>query len=141
MSTRLKRIIFWSLVALFLVDSGVVYLSGSDANTAANNPTEKANAGKLLFQEHNCIACHQIYGLGGYMGPDLTNVISDKARGEAYARSFIQAGTTRMPNFHLAGTDIDALVAFLKYIDKTGNSPVRDFAIQYDGTIRTASKE
>ncbi len=35
-----------------------------------------AAAGKLLYQKYNCQACHQIYGLGGYMGPDLTNVYS-----------------------------------------------------------------
>jgi nitric oxide reductase subunit C len=141
MSIRVKRFIFWSLVTMFLGDSAVVYLSGCNDLGPANQPTEKANSGKLLFQEHNCIACHQIYGLGGYMGPDLTNVISDRARGEAYARSFIQMGTTRMPDFHLTGTEVDDLVAYLKYVDKTGNSPVRNFSIQYDGTIRTVSKE
>ena len=73
--------------------------------------SDEARSGQQLFQESNCIACHQFYGLGGYMGPDLTNVISN--RGEAYSRAFISAGTASMPNFGLNQEEVTALVAFL----------------------------
>ncbi|RJQ53893.1 MAG: cytochrome c [Nitrospiraceae bacterium] len=33
-----------------------------------------ASAGQALFQKHDCSACHQIQGIGGAAGPDLTQV-------------------------------------------------------------------
>ena len=97
--------------------------------------TEGAQKGKLLFQKYNCTACHQLYGLGGYMGPDLTNAMSRSGIGEMYVRALLQNGTERMPNFHLSEEEIKSLVAYLKYVDKTGISPVKKFEINYDGTI------
>lgn len=135
MSTSLKRTFFWSLVMLFVVYTVIVYRSGTENTASEPFLTEEAQRGKLVFQEYNCISCHQLYGLGGYMGPDLTNVISEKGKGELYARSFIKSGTQKMPDFHLSDAEIDALTAYLKYVDKTGISPVRDFDIEYDGTI------
>ena len=135
LSTILKRILFWSLILLFIADTFVVYTSGTENDPGKLFLTEEAKQGKLLFQEYNCISCHQLYGLGGYMGPDLTNVISTSGKGELYSKSFIQNGTQRMPNFHLQEKEISDLVAYLKYVDKTGISPVRHFEIRYDGTI------
>jgi hypothetical protein len=80
---------------------------------------EQAARGKRLYQEHNCTACHQIYGLGGYLGPELTTVMSDPARGEAYARAILTSGTQRMPDFKLSQGETDQLLAFLKYVDTT----------------------
>jgi len=137
MPAHIKQLIFWSLVSLFLADSAFVYSSGAGDSGPVNNPGELAMTGKMLFQEHNCIACHQIYGLGGYMGPDLTNVQSGKGKDGGPSRAFLRLGTNRMPDFHLKETELDALIAYLKYINKTGRSPVMDFTIQYDGTIRT----
>ena len=61
----------------------------------------------------------QIYGLGGYLGPELTTVISQKNKGESYARSFIKSGTQKMPDFHLNDLEVNALVEYLKYVDET----------------------
>ena len=135
MSTKLKRIFFWSLFLLFILDGIIIYTSGADNDPGKKFLTEGAKKGKLLFQEYNCIACHQLYGLGGYMGPDLTNVMSSPGKGEIYVKALIQAGTQRMPNFHLQQSDIIALTEYLNYVDKTGISPVRNFEIKYDGTI------
>ena len=33
-----------------------------------------ASAGQVLFQQHDCAACHQINGIGGVAGPDLTYI-------------------------------------------------------------------
>ena len=94
---------------------------------------ETARHGQRVFQEHNCIACHQFYGLGGYMGPDLTNVITN--RGEAYSRAFIMAGTASMPNFNLSEEDTDALIAFLSFVDQTGTYPPEDYRIGWNGLV------
>lgn len=135
MSTRLKRIFFWSLFLLFIIDGIVIYSSGSDNDPAQKFLTEGAKKGKLLFQEYNCISCHQLYGLGGYMGADLTNVMSAKGKGEVFVKTFIQYGTKGMPNFHLTESEVNSLTEYLNYVDKTGISPVRNFEIKYDGTI------
>ena len=89
--------------------------------------------GVQVFQQYNCIACHQFYGLGGYMGPDLTNVMSN--RGEPYTRAFIAAGTATMPNLGLSSDEIDAVVAYLGFVDKTGTYPVQDFDVRWFGSV------
>ena len=89
--------------------------------------------GVEVYQQYNCVACHQFYGLGGYMGPDLTNVVSN--RGEAVARAFIAAGTTTMPNLGLTSEEIDAVVAYLAFVDKTGTYPPENFDVRWFGTV------
>ncbi len=135
MSTLSKRTIFWTLVLLFITYTTIIYTTGDEKDNAQQFMTEDAQNGKLLFQEHNCVSCHQLYGLGGHMGPDLTNVISAAGKGEVYAKAFIQSGTQRMPNFQLTEQEINALTAYLKYVDKTGISPVIHFKVEYNGTI------
>lgn len=135
MSTRLKRIFFWSLFLLFVVDGYIIYTSGADNDPGKEFLTEGAKKGKLLFQQYNCIACHQLYGLGGYMGPDLTNVMSAPGKCESFVKIFMQSGTQRMPNFHLTESEVNELSEYLNYTDKTGISPVRNFEIKLDGTI------
>lgn len=135
MSTKLKRFVFWGLFFLFIIYGFFIYTSGTENDGGKRFLTEEAKRGKLLFQEYNCTSCHQLYGLGGYMGPDLTNVISDPGKGESYVKSFIKNGTPQMPNFHLNEKDVNALTEYLNYVDKTGISPVREFEIRYDGTI------
>ncbi|MBI4946980.1 MAG: cytochrome c [Bacteroidetes bacterium] len=135
MSTSTRRFIFWILIVLFFIHSLLVFTIGTDEDNGKNLMTEEAQIGKLLFQKYNCTACHQLYGLGGYMGPDLTNMISSPGKGEIYARTLLQTGTQRMPNFHLTEEEINSMVAYLKYVDKTGISPVKKFKINFDGTI------
>ena len=95
--------------------------------------SEAALQGKRLWQEYNCGACHQVYGLGGYLGPDLTNIHSIK--GLEYTRAFLKVGTEIMPNFNLHDEEIDFLVAYLKDIDITGKADPRTFTIERNGTI------
>ena len=94
---------------------------------------EEARYGQMLYQQYNCTACHQFYGLGGYMGPDLTNVISN--RGEAYSRAFITAGTVRMPNFGLNEEEVSALVTYLGFVDQTGTYPPENYDVLWTGDV------
>ena len=73
--------------------------------------------GKLLYQKHNCTSCHQLYGLGGYLGPELTTVISPDGKGELYAKAFIKYGTQKMPDFHLNDEEVNDLLEYLKCVD------------------------
>ncbi len=137
MPTLVKRILFWGLITFFLINTIIIYTMENDSVEAKKKLTEDAKSGKLVFQKYNCVACHQLYGLGGYMGPDLTNVMSQKGKGIMYAKSFMQSGTQRMPNFHLNEKELNDLLAFLTYVDKTGISPLRNFELQYDGTVKS----
>jgi nitric oxide reductase subunit C len=85
--------------------------------------TPKQILGKKIYQENNCQSCHQVFGLGGYLGPELTKVISDKKRGEAYAKVFLEnGGGTRMPNFEFSPIEVAAVLEYLKYVDSSANS-------------------
>ncbi len=92
-----------------------------------------AERGKLLWQKHNCTACHQVYGLGGYLGPDLTNVHS--TRGPDYIRALLMGGTATMPDFHLTQEEINSLNVYLKEVDASGSADPRKFKIELNGTI------
>lgn len=121
-----------TLCAAFIPYSIYVYTQGTEASHVAPI-SDQARYGQQLFQEHNCIACHQFYGLGGYMGPDLTNVISSK--GAAYARAFLASGTQRMPNFNLDENELDAMLAYLAFVDATGRYPADEYQINWYGTV------
>ena len=58
-----KRAIFVTLCVAFIPYSVYVYTYGTEASNIASMSGE-ARYGQQLFQEHNCIACHQFYGLG-----------------------------------------------------------------------------
>ncbi len=136
-----KRWIFWSLILSFFIYSFVVYTSGTEFPKNSKQFTSEAKLGKDTFQKYNCISCHQIFGLGGYMGPDLTNVISDEHRGENYAKAFLLTGTERMPNFQMSDTELGAIIAYLKYIGNTVEYPVKNSTTTWYGTIETKSDE
>lgn len=114
---KFKLPLFSALVSLFFIYSLFVYTGGTEISPGAENAGPLAVNGKLLWQKHNCISCHQLYGLGGYIGPDLTTVIEKK--GEAYAKAFILNGTQRMPNFHLTEEEARSLVEYLAYVNST----------------------
>ena len=127
-----NRAIFMLLCAAFIPYSAYVYTRGTEASHVSSI-TAEARHGQQLFQAHNCIACHQVYGLGGYMGPDLTNVISNK--GPAYVRAFLMSGTQRMPNFNLNESELDAMIAHLECVDATGRYPLADYEVDWYGTV------
>lgn len=120
-----------TLVSAFLVYSAHLYSALSVPVLPASHAADR---GKMVWQKYNCIACHQIYGLGGYLGPDLTNVYS--LRGEPVIRALVQNGTNVMPAFHCSNEEMDQLVAFFKQIDTSGKSDPRTFTIHANGTIQ-----
>lgn len=130
-SDKYKLIVILLLIVSFLTYSGFIYksLPASDMSV-----TEETNNGKMIWQQYNCTACHQVYGLGGYLGPDLTNTFSLK--GPEYIAAFLKSGTVTMPNFHLNENEIAALIAYMKNIDMSGSADPRTFIINYDGTIK-----
>jgi nitric oxide reductase subunit C len=135
MSSVLKRSVVAGLFLLFVIFTFLVDTVGTDQDQGSAWLSDSAKSGKLLFQKYNCTACHQLYGLGGYMGPDLTNVISRPGKGADYCRAFLSGGTNGMPDFKLNHKELNELIAYLTYIDKTGISPVKKFEINPNGTV------
>jgi nitric oxide reductase subunit C len=133
----IKRISLFTMLVAFVAYSYAVYTSRAPGDITGN---AMAIRGKGAFQKYNCIACHQLYGLGGYMGPDLTNVLSEAGKGEAYAAAFLKSGTRRMPNFNLSDEEIACLLAYLRAVDATGVSPVRDFTVTAWGDAKTCNE-
>lgn len=140
MNSNSKRLIFGTLIFSFFIYTIVIYTVGTSEDKGERYMNEQSKKGKILYQNYNCTSCHQLYGLGGYMGPDLTNVISATNKGPIYAKAFIQNGTERMPNFNLKENEINELISYLTYVDKTGVSPVKKFVINYDGTIEQGER-
>ena len=104
----------------------------SDPRAAVPAPDDAVLAGWKTWQDKNCQSCHQLYGLGGYAGPDLTNTASLK--GAVYMKAIIQHGTATMPNFQLKPAEVDAIVAFLGWVDQSGTSRVPDSAVHWTGS-------
>lgn len=113
--------IFILLVVSYCAYSCLIYAYSSKP---AGYPSQNITRGFAVWQSKNCQACHQLYGLGGYMGPDLTNIISDSNKGSAYASAFIRSGTAKMPRFNLSVNEVNDLLAFLTWVDQSGHSVV-----------------
>ena len=115
-----KIIIFISLFVVFVIYSITVYTKGTEKFIQYSGAEmECINKGKIIFQNRNCISCHQLYGLGGYLGPELTTAWSDKTRGEIYIRAFLMAGGNRMPKYNFNKDEINSIVEYLRYVDST----------------------
>ncbi len=111
-----KGYIFLFLFLSFFVYSIFVYTEGTKVDEIIMST--EAVRGKLLYQNYNCTACHQIYGLGGYLGPDLTNVVSKRKNSELVMRALLKFGSQRMPNYHLNESEINDIISYLKYVDQ-----------------------
>jgi nitric oxide reductase subunit C len=115
--------IYLILIALFLGYSLVVYTKATESSIIPT-PAEqkKISMGKALYQQYNCQSCHQIFGLGGYLGTDLTNAWSDPARGENMMRALLRSGGSRMPDFSFTSEQTESILAYLKYTDATSTA-------------------
>ncbi len=125
-----KMVVVTLLVIAFLSYSSYIYYR-LPVNKYAVDPN--AEDGKMVWQKYNCNACHQIYGLGGYLGPDLTNIYSLK--GADYIKPLVNFGPRTMPAFHLSDIELKDLIAYLKSVDASGKSDPRTFTIHSNGTI------
>jgi len=114
-----KTSIFILLFISYVSYSSWVYTEGTSTASEMSLPAEH---GKEIWQKNNCTSCHQLFGMGGYLGPDLTTVISDPLRGPAYAKAFLQNGGSRMPNFKFTEDEINAVLAYLQYVDSNAST-------------------
>ncbi len=74
------------------------------------------DAGKKVYQQRGCAACHIIAGVGGKVGPDLTSI--SKNRDSAFLYKWLKnpqavKPATIMPNLNLTDKEIKPLVEYL----------------------------
>jgi nitric oxide reductase subunit C len=125
--------IYVTLCTLFLVYSFSIYLQPYFKGSVADK--SDIAAGRIVWQKNNCQSCHQLYGLGGYLGPDLTDVYSTPGKGKDYIKAMLTSGIKQMPAFHLSDQEFNQLTAFLKSVDESGNSDPRKFTQLKSGMI------
>lgn len=129
------RHIFLMLSTLFLAYSFSIYLHPFGTAYDKRLNRELVSEGRLVWQKYNCQSCHQFYGLGGYLGPDLTNFMSAPGRGEPFLKAMVKSGIKQMPAFDLTDDEIHKLAEFLKATDLSGRADPRAFKTNNLGMI------
>lgn len=106
-----KKIMLSALVACFALQTGLVYSDDVDIVLSAD-----AVEGRKLFHDGSCQVCHQLWGQGGFLGPDLTNAASrvDETR----LASLLTVGSGQMPAFDYDADELRYMRAFLEEIDR-----------------------
>ena len=127
--------LFFALCFLFLIYTLSIYLTPLTVAKTSAIDTEKAVEGRLIWQKYNCQSCHQLYGLGGYLGPDLTNVVSNPKKGEMMIKQILKYGVKQMPAYNMPDEDYKCLIEFLKSADVSGLADPRKYNISKTGMI------
>ena len=99
------------LVGAFAVQTTLVY-----TDERQDPLSETALRGRSLWHEGACQVCHQVYGQGGFLGPDLTNVAKRLER--ARLESLLTVGSAQMPAYNFTDEQIADLAAYLEALDR-----------------------
>lgn len=133
--------IFVTLSVLFVIYSFTIYWQPNTVERSTQFDHKMAGEGRLVFQKYNCQSCHQFYGLGGHLGPDLTNEYSRLNGNEAALRMYFKGGMKQMPKFDLTTEEEDALIEFLKSTDASGKADPRTFKRLSNGMTQQNERE
>jgi len=127
--------VFLILSVSFLAYSFSIYIKPLSAKEDQRFNKKMSSDGQLVWQNYNCQSCHQLYNLGGYLGPDLTNVISNPNKGENIIRAMVKSGTKQMPAFNLSDNEMNSLIEFLKSTDASGKADPRKLKVNSFGMV------
>ena len=116
-----RKLLMTGLVAAFAVQSYLVYTD--DTALAITPLTDTELEGQALWRRHNCQSCHQIYGFGGFLGPDLTNAAGRLTH--EHLDQILTEGRGSMPAFHFSSNEVTALESYLQALDETGIGQAR----------------
>lgn len=111
---------------LFLCFLGQTFLVYADDSPSVELD-EVAQQGRRIWLNNNCQACHQLYGFGGFLGPDLTNAAGRLQKQQLADR--LALGEGQMPKFEVSPVEVDALWAFLTAMDESGVGQARNPAL------------
>ncbi len=97
-------------------------ISKVPSQTNAENFTDEALRGRIIWDNNNCMGCHTILGEGAYYAPELTKAYT--RRGPAWLKIFLKDPQAMFPNdrkmvqYNLTDAQIDEVIAFLKWISE-----------------------
>ena len=117
---RLRRGVLGVLALAYIGVSGIAYTDFPRPQPVVRL-TDLGRGGLEVWRRENCQTCHQLYGFGGFLGPDLTNRVSRETLDSEFA-SLLSLGNGAMPAFDLDARDQKAVLTFLREIDRTGQS-------------------
>lgn len=87
--------------------------------TRGENLTPQVKAGKVIWEENNCMGCHTLFGEGAYYAPELTLVV--KRRGKPWLRLFLAdpqkmfPGERKMVKYPFSEEEIENVIHFLEW--------------------------
>jgi mono/diheme cytochrome c family protein len=126
----MKRYGLWAALGLGLVIAWLVFYPPQFwlNLTKSVDLSDPVAAGEQVVQQYNCRDCHRIGGEGALKAPNLAGVtlrINDPVH--VTLRLWLQnpkavKPNTAMPNFHLSGSEIDAILAYLAQLDNQSQS-------------------
>ena len=114
-----RKLLMALLVFAYVVQTGIVYFDDTADSREALSPL--ALEGRQIWHAHNCQACHQFYGFGGFLGPDLTNAAGRLTRPRL--DQVLTKGVLPMPAFWMSSREIDAIEAYLGFRNWSDLSP------------------
>lgn len=118
-----RALLFGVLVCAYIGLSVIAYTD--HGGPPSSQPlTSRERSGLEVWRKNNCQVCHQIYGFGGFLGPDLTNAVDDGRDDEDFAK-ILTVGYKKMPALDLSDEDRIAVLAFLRAVNRTGRSQPR----------------
>lgn len=116
------------LLAWFCI-SLVVYTQSNDENLkiqeVSTSDEKMSKAGLLLYRKNKCMTCHSIFGLGGHLGPDLTNVY--QRRDFMYIEYVLKSGKDKMPAQKLSKLEVEQILSYLEQVNGLGEYPVKSW--------------
>ncbi|MFZ4434982.1 MAG: c-type cytochrome [Flavobacterium psychrophilum] len=133
MNTPLKYSAFLGILLLLFLTYNI-FLYTDEYAYGTIRLSKQAQQGETIWLQNNCNSCHQIYGLGGYLGPDLTNEYS-RIKNDKLLKALFNSGIKAMPQFNFNANECSSLIQFLKEVDKTGYYPNPKATIQPTGWV------
>ena len=126
MNVGQRKLLMAGLVSAFVIQTTLVYTD--DTRTKFDALSAKAQIGRRVWHENNCYTCHQVYGFGGFLGPDITNFAGKAFDHEDLVEMVtekLEEGPKQMPVFEFTREQIEGLVAYFEALDKTGIGQAR----------------
>lgn len=134
---KYPRYVFIALVISFIIFNIRIYSIPEYDEINSQNIA----SGKEIWQQNNCHTCHQLYGLGGYLGPDLTNVVAKPGYSQEHLKGIIKNGIFQMPGFNLSNQELNDLLLFLEAANQSGSAKPIDYEPTIMGTYTKKQKE
>lgn len=116
----LQRVLLLALGTVLIATS--ILLGVGSRGTPSLAVGSPGYRGLVLWQSLRCESCHALFGLGGHLGPDLTNVM--RRRNDAFVRFMLRHGAGAMPALNLGDAAASDLIAYLSLLDHLATYPL-----------------